>query len=246
LEEQRRIAAILDKFSNLRKAGETRRGILGGLRRSYFRHLFGDPSKAAKKWPLKSIASCSRSIQTGPFGSLLHQSDYIQGGVPILNPKHISNGRVLHGGSETITQAKAEELANYRLRKADVLLARRGEMGRCAAITNRESGYLCGTGSMFIRPLPDVLDPAYLVALLSTSHMKRTLESDAIGTTLLNLNGRIVGDLLIPVPPLELQVEYSEFLVRLDGVNGISSRSDFASSAALTSIQNTIFPCPGR
>jgi type I restriction enzyme, S subunit len=242
LEEQRRIAAILDKAHEIQVADRKRRETLGRFQASYFRYLFGEPSKANENWSLKTISSCCKSIQTGPFGSLLHQSDYIQGGIPILNPKHIVNGVVSCGENETITRDKAEELSGYRLEEGDVLLARRGEMGRCAAITKRENGYLCGTGSMFLRLLRDTLAPEYLASLLSSENMRSKLERVAIGTTLLNLNSTIVGDVLIPVPPIELQFRYARFLARLDAIGDITSRSAFACSAVLASIQNSIFP----
>jgi type I restriction enzyme S subunit len=149
------------------------------------------------------------------------------------------------GENETITGDKAEELSGYRLEEGDVLLARRGEMGRCAAITRRENGYLCGTGSMFLRPLRDALAPEYLAALLSSENLRSKLERVAIGTTLLNLNSTIVGDVLVPVPPIELQLRYARFLARLDAIGDITSRSAFACSAALASIQNSIFPIAG-
>ena len=245
LEEQRRIAVILDKCNEMKEAARKRRETLGKFQASYFRLLFGDPTKSTENWSLKTIASCCISIQTGPFGSLLHQSDYIQGGIPILNPKHIVNGVVSCGENETIAVDKAVELSTYRLKEGDVLLARRGEMGRCAAITRRENGYLCGTGSMFLRPLRDALAPEYLAALLSTKHMRYRLERVAIGTTLLNLNSTIVGDILIPVPPIELQFRYARLLARLDVIGDISSQSGFACSALLASIQNSIFPIAG-
>ena len=245
LEEQRRIAVILDKCNEMKEAARKRRETLGKFQASYFRLLFGDPTKFTENWSLKTIASCCISIQTGPFGSLLHQSDYIQGGIPILNPKHIVNGVVSCGENETIAVDKAVELSTYRLKEGDVLLARRGEMGRCAAITRRENGYLCGTGSMFLRPLRDALAPEYLAALLSTKHMRYRLERVAIGTTLLNLNSTIVGDILIPVPPIELQFRYARLLARLDVIGDISSQSGFACSALLASIQNSIFPIAG-
>jgi type I restriction enzyme S subunit len=245
LEEQLRIAAILDKAHEIQVADRKRRETHGRFQASYFRYLFGEPSKATENWSLKTIASCCTNIQTGPFGSLLHQSDYIQGGIPIVNPKHIINGVVSCGENETITEDKAEELSSYRLEEGDVLLARRGEMGRCAAITRRENGYLCGTGSMFLRPLRDALAPEYLAALLSSKHMRSKLERVAIGTTLLNLNSTIVGDVLIPVPPIELQLRYARFLARLDAIGDITSRSAFACSAVLASIQNSIFSIAG-
>jgi type I restriction enzyme S subunit len=69
LEEQRRIAAILDKCNAIQAADRKRREILGRFQASHFRHLFGEPSAASENWPLKTVKSCSAAIQTGPFGS---------------------------------------------------------------------------------------------------------------------------------------------------------------------------------
>lgn len=72
LEKQWRIMAILDECNDIEMANRRRRETLDGFDDSYFRHLFGEPSIASKSWPLETIASCSTTIQAGPFGSLLH------------------------------------------------------------------------------------------------------------------------------------------------------------------------------
>jgi type I restriction enzyme S subunit len=245
LEEQQRIAAILDKCNAIQAADRKRREILGRFQASHFRHLFGEPSAASENWPLKTVESCSAAIQTGPFGSLLHQSDYIQGGIPILNPKHIVNGVIACGENETIGKDKAGELIGYQLEEGDVLLARRGEMGRCAVVTSKEDGWLCGTGSMFIRPLGGTLAPEYLCALLSSQYMRSRLEKIAIGTTLLNLNAKIVGELLIPVPPIDLQHRYADVLARLSALGDAATRSALSLSTATASIQNELLAAAG-
>ena len=245
LEEQRRIAAILDKCNDIQVADRKRRETLERFQASYFRHLFGEPSVSNESWPPMALVSCSATIQTGPFGSLLHQSDYIRCGIPILNPKHIVNGVVTCGENETIANDKAAELSVYQLKEGDVLLARRGEMGRCAVVTSKEDGWLCGTGSMFIRPLRDMLAPEYLCALLSSQYMRSKLEKIAIGTTLLNLNAKIVGDLSIPVPPIDLQRRYADVLARLSKMGDMTSRSAHARSAAVASIQNKLLTAAG-
>ena len=245
LEEQRRIAAILDKCNDIQVADRKRRETLERFQASYFRHLFGEPSVSNESWPPMALVSCSATIQTGPFGSLLHQSDYIRCGIPILNPKHIVNGVVTCGENETIANDKAAELSVYQLKEGDVLLARRGEMGRCAVVTSKEDGWLCGTGSMFIRPLRDMLAPEYLCALLSSQYMRSKLEKIAIGTTLLNLNAKIVGDSSIPVPPIDLQRRYADVLARLSKMGDMTSRSAHARSAAVASIQNKLLTAAG-
>jgi len=245
LEEQRRIAAILDKCNDIQVADRKRCETLERFQASYFRHLFGEPSIFNESWPPRALVSCSATIQTGPFGSLLHQSDYIRCGIPILNPKHIVNGVIACGENETIANDKAAELSGYQLKEGDVLLARRGEMGRCAVVTSKEDGWLCGTGSMFIRPLRDMLAPEYLCALLSSPYMRSRLEKIAIGTTLLNLNAKIVGDLSIPVPPIDLQRRYTDVLARLSKMGEMTSRSAHARSAAIASVQNKLLTAAG-
>ena len=245
LEEQRRIAAILDKCNDIQVADRKRCETLERFQASYFRHLFGEPSIFNESWPPRALVSCSATIQTGPFGSLLHHSDYIRCGIPILNPKHIVNGVIICGENETIANDKAAELSGYQLKEGDVLLARRGEMGRCAVVTSKEDGWLCGTGSMFIRPFRDVLAPEYLCALLSSPNMRSRLEKIAIGTTLLNLNAKIVGDLSIPVPPIDLQRRYTDVLARLSKMGEMTSRSAHARSAAVASVQNKLLNAAG-
>jgi type I restriction enzyme S subunit len=245
LEERRRIAAILDKCNDIQVSDRKRCETLERFQASYFRHLFGEPSIFNESWPPRALVSCSATIQTGPFGSLLHQSDYIRCGIPILNPKHIVNGVIICGENETIANDKAAELSGYQLKEGDVLLARRGEMGRCAVVTSKEDGWLCGTGSMFIRPLRDMLAPEYLCALLSSPYMRSRLEKIAIGTTLLNLNAKIVGDLSIPVPPIDLQRRYTDVLARLSKMGEMTSRSAHARSAAVASVQNKLLTAAG-
>ena len=241
LDEQRHIAAILDKAKLLQETAIKRRKSLEEFKVACFRYLFGTFSNADRNWPTQSIKSCSESIQTGPFGSLLHKADYIEEGIPILNPKHILKGIITPDNSESISRAKSEELSGYRLKKGDILLARRGEMGRCAAISENENGWLCGTGSMFIRPLPEKLESSYLCALLSSEHMRRKLEKIAIGTTLLNLNSEIIGQLLIPVPPINLQAKYSALIKKAGSIDNIALKMNGRISAALASLNADLF-----
>ena len=79
-------------------------------------------------------------------------------------------------------------------------MGRRGEMGRCAVVGDDDAGLLCGSGSLLIRPDPGRCSPTYLQRLLSSSHIRRTLERQALGITMLNLNSEIVGSLPIPLP----------------------------------------------
>jgi type I restriction enzyme S subunit len=102
--------------------------------------------------------------------------------------------------SLTITVEKHASLPEYHLKVGDIIMGRRGEMGRCAVVGDKEKGWLCGTGSLFIRPIKNGVFSEYLNKLLSSEAIKNHLESESQGATMPNLNKTIVGSIQVPVP----------------------------------------------
>jgi type I restriction enzyme S subunit len=160
--------------------------------------------KLPNNWSLMRVRDVVRSIQTGPFGSQLHNSDYVAGGIPVVNPSHIAGGRLTADADCAVDLTTWKRLSTYSLSAGDVVLARRGEMGRCAVVTPDEDGWLCGTGSMRLRVNDRVL-PEWLATLIDSRGVRDWLELQAVGTTMQNLNPRIVGSMPIQVPPIEYQ-----------------------------------------
>lgn len=216
LSEQRRIAAILDKADALRAKRREAIAKLDQLLQSVFLDMFGDPILNPKGWRVASLKDAGCFVQIGPFGSLLHKSDYVHGGVPLINPMHIIDGSIKPGIEQAVLQEKAEALGSYRLREGDVIMGRRGEMGRCAVVTSTEAGMLCGTGSLLVRPPSNVFTAKFLLKVLSSPSMKRHLEELSQGVTMPNLNSTLVENLEVVLPPLDLQRRYEKFVKRAD------------------------------
>jgi len=216
LPEQRRIAGILDKADALRAKRRAALAQLDILIQSIFLDMFGDPATNPKGWPNTELKDCIERIQIGPFGSLLHREDYITGGVPLVNPKHIQSGAIVVGDGESITTQKYTQLNAYHLRAGDVVMGRRGEMGRCAIVDAASCPLLCGTGSLFIRPDNIRTSSLFLWATLSSASIKSKLERLSLGQTLPNLNTQIVEHLQVPLAPIELQ---RDFVRRVAAVN---------------------------
>lgn len=144
-------------------------------------------------------------VKTGPFGSALHKSDYLTGGIPIINPMHISEGKITPSLNMSISKEKFEELAAWQLRKNDVIIGRRGEMGR-AAVVNTDGHLLCGTGSMILRVTDNAL-PKYLEIILRSPVAVDYFNSSSVGSTMVNLNQKIIKNLKVYFPEIEEQTE---------------------------------------
>ncbi|MBR3579193.1 MAG: restriction endonuclease subunit S [Bacteroidales bacterium] len=153
------------------------------------------------KWEMVKLGEVAEKIQIGPFGTQLHKSDYINGGIPLINPMHISNNKIQPDKSFSVSEEKYKELSNYYLQKDDVILGRRGEMGRCAVVSENEDGMLCGTGSLYIRG-GSAFCADYLCKLLSSQKIVMYFENASSGTTMSNLNRGIIENCEIPLPPL--------------------------------------------
>ena len=139
------------------------------------------------------------AFRTGPFGSSLHKSDYVFGGVPVVNPMQIEDGRIKPTDRMSVAEAAAERLSEFRLRSGDVVIGRRGEMGRCAYIGSDQHGWLCGTGSMIVRCGRE-LDGRFAQRVLSSDQAVRAIESASVGTTMINLNQQTLASLALRIP----------------------------------------------
>ena len=103
-----------------------------------------------------------------------------------------------------ISEATRRRLSSYILHAGMIVLGRRGEMGRCAVVTEKEDGWLCGTGSFFMEPSMR-LYVYYVVSLFSSPYVKFYLGGESVGTTMSNLNHTILSKMPIPLPPLAEQ-----------------------------------------
>jgi type I restriction enzyme S subunit len=143
-------------------------------------------------------------LQTGPFGSSLHQSDYVPGGTPVINPASLVDGKIVPIAKMAVGDSTAERLASFKLREGDIVLARRGEMGRCAVVTTREAGWLCGTGSLILR-FPSTISAEYMALVLGSPGVREYLSGAAVGATMQNLNQSILLKLQVLLPSLAEQ-----------------------------------------
>lgn len=206
LPEQKRIVAILDEaFAAINKAMANTERNLANARGLFESHLNDVFTQNTVGWVETTIGQATGGVFTGPFGSLLHKSDYIANGIPLVNPAHITELGIAPDMRKTVSKETASRLENYVMREGDIVIGRRGEMGRCALVSDTEDGWLCGTGSFYIKP-SGRCDSRYLVRYLRSSGCKAALEKIAGGAVMPNLSNKALANLRIHLPPPDQQV----------------------------------------
>lgn len=227
LEQERIVVRIEKLFSELDKAVETletTKQQLAVYRQAVLQEVFRND----KTTQMIEMDSLVNDIRIGPFGTMLHKSDYISGGIPVINPQHIKNNEIIPKDNISISSEKSLELSSYKLQTNDIVMGRRGEMGRAAAITEKENGWLCGTGSILFR-LKLEFDATFYARILSSPDVVKYLEEHATGTTMKNLNEEIVKHIPVPYITKEMQQQIStEMDMKMSVCNNIEQTIDFA------------------
>ena len=171
-------------------------------------------------WEFTTLGEiCQRgggNIQTGPFGSQLHASDYVPVGVPSIMPTNIGENRILEDGIVRITEEDANRLGQHRLRAGDIIYSRRGDVEKRALIREREEGWFCGTGCLKVRLGSGVVDPLFASLFLGHPAIREWIVRHAVGATMPNLNTSIMSAVPFALPPLTEQKSIASVLGALD------------------------------
>lgn len=226
LETQRRIAGILGAYDDLIEVNRRRIAVLEEMARGLFTEWFtrlrfpGHEDVAIEDTPegplpagwviatLGELCSGKSGIQTGPFGSQLHQEDYADEGVPVVMPKNIINLRIETDGIARIPPAIANSLGRHLMVEGDVVYGRRGDIGRRALISRAEAGFFCGTGCLRLRPDTNKTAPRYLFMALGTPETEGAIKARATGATMPNLNMGVMQDVPVLNPPVAMQRKF--------------------------------------
>ena len=195
-----------------------------------------------KGWKSTTLGdSCGEgggNIQTGPFGTQLHASDYVTEGIPSIMPSDLRDNRIDPSSIARIREEDAQRLNVYRVQTGDVVYSRRGDVERRSLIRQSENGWLCGTGCLRVRFGSKGLNPFFGASYLGTTESRAWVVRHAVGATMPNLNTSILGALPLVVPPGELQSRFAEIVSSWDERGTIALEQSFT----IMALRNMLLP----
>lgn len=211
LPEQQHIAGIISRADRLRRLRRYALELSDGYLQSVFLEMFW--TNALGAWPSTDIGSVAKpgkgTIRTGPFGSQLLHSEFVEQGIAVLGIDNAVQNRFVWAKPRFITAEKYKKLKRYTVYPGDVLITIMGTIGRCAVVpdgipTAINTKHLCCITCDRAKCEPDFLKWAFLVH----PQVRAQLEDAERGAIMPGLNMGIISGLEFPLPPLNRQRQF--------------------------------------
>jgi len=165
---------------------------------------------------IKTIDPFKGTVQTGPFGSILHSYDYANEGVPLLLVKNIVEGRVVEEGIPRVNFEKANELKKFWLREGDIVFTRVGAVGRTLYVTKEYEGWMFSGQTLRVRINNPHVNNKFVEFYFRSPQYQSLSESTSLGSTRASINTSILANTNIPLPSKEEQDKIVEILLSID------------------------------
>mgnify|MGYP001306449540 CR=1 FL=1 len=154
-------------------------------------------------------------VQTGPFGSQLHMSDYKKEGTPIITVEHLGENRIIHKNLPLVGDEDKNRLKKYTLKEGDIVFSRVGSVDRCAYVSAKEDDWMFSGRCLRVRT-NDKVDSRFLSFYFNQESFKEYIRMIAVVATMPSINTTILSEVEIVLPPLKEQKIIAEILSGLD------------------------------
>ena len=155
-------------------------------------------------------------VQTGPFGSQLHNKDYVEYGTPIITVEHLGNRKISRQNLPCVSDKDKARLVKYSLEYGDLVFSRVGSVDRCSFVSKDEHGWLFSGRCLRVRSDNTIMDNNFLYYYFCTETIKETVRRIAVGATMPSINTELLSNLIIQFPPLPEQKTIAGILSSLD------------------------------
>jgi type I restriction enzyme S subunit len=169
-------------------------------------------------WDVKELqlVCVKDGIQTGPFGSQLHNKDYVAQGTPIITVEHLGENRIIHNDMPRVSDKDKNRLIKYVIKEGDIIFSRVGSVDRRAIAKKSEEGWLFSGRCLRVRTEKKKIDSSFLSYYFGLETFKEKIRSYAVGATMPSLNTKLLSEINVIIPSIIEQRLIAEILSSLD------------------------------
>lgn len=222
LEEQKRIAGILDEADRVRKKTQVLIDKYDELAQSLFLDMFGDPVTNPKGWAESSLSDLSRNLIT--YG-IVQAGPEVESGVPFIKTGDIKNGEIMVGQLRKTSNEIAGKYERSKCAAGDIVMSIRATVGTTAVVPPELDGVNLTQGTARISPNPDVVEQAFLLHALRSNGFQTKIEGETKGATFREITLGRLRALSLMRPPKEIQLQFGERIKSIEGAKTTSKNA---------------------
>ena len=219
IEIQKTIVEILSTAKGIIDKRNAEKNKLDGLIKARFVEMFGDMSNPDCKWNRIRLAdACANvdDIKCGPFGTQLSKNEYMESGIAVWEISQI-NTEFKTAPTHFLTAQKAEQLKAYSIIPGDIAMSRKGNVGKCALFPEGYEDGIIHSDVLRIRVDYKCVNPIFMMRQLHYSDAVRyQIELVSSGAIMAGINVTKLKQILVHIPPMELQQEFADFVHQVD------------------------------
>ena len=216
--EQRAIATALSDIDTLLAKLDTLSTKKRNIKQATMQQLLTGQTRLpgfSGEWEVKRLGEIA-DVKTGPFGSALHESDYVQIGTPIITVEHLGEFGVTRQNLPLVSDIDCKRLRSYALEFGDIVFSRVGSVDRNSLISKEEVGWLFSGRLLRVRPDKTRVFAPYLSFQFHTEKFKNLVLTFAVGQTMASLNTKILNSMFVTVPTVAEQTAIATVLSDMD------------------------------
>ena len=163
-------------------------------------------NKVPQGWTDATVGDFA-SVQTGPFGSQLHNEDYVESGTPIITVEHMDGKYIAHRDLPLVSQNDVDRLRKYDLHTGDIVFSRVGSVDRAVMVSQHEDGWLFSGRCLRVRPY-DPNTGSYFLWWFNQPVIRQLVTASAVGATMPSINTSILNSIRIVFPQKDIVTQF--------------------------------------
>jgi type I restriction enzyme S subunit len=240
LDEQRRIATILDQAGALLRKRNAAMALFERIPAALYNSIFGDPVSNLKNWPCSKLSKVSLFENGDRSANYPSGDDIVTKGIPFLSGRNFVDDTLDWTSTSFITAEKFRSLSRGKAIYGDLIITLRGSLANCCEFRGPYESAFINAQMMIIRPLEGAVSSFLHSTLIHPSVRQKILEMSS-GVAVPQLTAKQLADVLVPIPPKPLQEAYVKKLQTIRATRTKLALHGSRLKALLDALQNRFF-----
>ncbi len=215
IDKQKHIVEILTRVDGIVAKRKQQLQKLDELVKARFVEMFGNPEEVSTKWEKTTFSSVCVDMHQG-INTVADKVEYVENGFPIIQSKNITSGYLDLNDIRFVKESDYERYREkYNPKQHDLLVCNIGTIGK-SLVVERDIDFLIAWNIFLIKLNRELVNPIFVKVFMELLNQQNYFEKYMTGGTVKFINKKTMGNISTPVPPMDVQNQFADFVQQID------------------------------